>query len=120
VSAGIRIQRPHTSPNFSNINDPSGGHVSGPGNDIIILGGGLTGLSAGYTLTNAGRPVQVYERDAGVGGLSKTIERTGFRFDLGGHRFFTSDKAVDALVRDLMGHEMVSVQRSSKIYLRGR
>jgi protoporphyrinogen oxidase len=94
--------------------------VSGPGNDIIILGGGLTGLSAGYTLTNAGRPVQVYERDAGVGGLSKTIERNGFRFDLGGHRFFTSDEAVDALVRDLMGQEMVSVRRSSKIYLRGR
>ncbi len=92
--------------------------MNGRANDIIILGGGLSGLSAGYTLTNAGLPVQVYEGDTEVGGLSKTIERNGFRFDLGGHRFFTSDKAVDALVRDLMGQEMVPVRRSSKIYLR--
>lgn len=92
--------------------------MNGQTNDIIILGGGLAGLSAGYTLTNAGRPVQVYESATEVGGLSKTIERNGFRFDLGGHRFFTNDKAVDVLVRDLMGQEMVSVRRSSKIYLR--
>lgn len=92
--------------------------MNGQTNDIIILGGGLSGLSAGYTLTNAGRSVQVYEGDTVVGGLSKTIERNGFRFDLGGHRFFTNDKAVDALIQDIMGHEMVSVRRSSKIYLR--
>lgn len=92
--------------------------MSGPANDIIILGGGLTGLSAGYTLTSAGLPVKVYEGDTAVGGLSKTIERNGFRFDLGGHRFFTNDAAVDVLVRDLMGQEMVSVRRTSKIYLR--
>ena len=94
--------------------------MNGQTNDIIILGGGLAGLSAGYTLTKAGLPVQVYEGAAEVGGLSKTIERNGFRFDLGGHRFFTNDTSVDALVRDLMGQEMVSVRRSSKIYLRDR
>ena len=94
--------------------------MNGQTNDIVILGGGLAGLSAGYTLTKAGLPVQVYEGAAEVGGLSKTIERNGFRFDLGGHRFFTNDTSVDALVRDLMGQEMVSVRRSSKIYLRDR
>lgn len=94
--------------------------MSSSDNDIIILGGGLSGLSAGYTLTNAGRQVQVYEGDTVVGGLSRTIERNGFRFDLGGHRFFTNDHAVDTLVRDLMGQEMVTVRRSSKIYLRDR
>jgi protoporphyrinogen oxidase len=94
--------------------------LNGQTNDIIILGGGLAGLSAGYTLTNAGLPVQVYEGAAVVGGLSKTVERNGFRFDLGGHRFFTNDKEIDALVRDLMGQEMVPVRRSSKIYLRDR
>ena len=94
--------------------------MSGSANDIIILGGGLSGLSAGYTLTNAGRTVRVYEGDPVVGGLSKTIERNGFRFDLGGHRFFTNDQAVDAFVRDLMGKEMVTVNRSSKILLRDK
>lgn len=94
--------------------------MSAPANDIVILGGGLSGLSAGYALTHAGQPVQVYEGAPVVGGLSRTIEHNGFRFDLGGHRFFTNDQAVNALVRDLMGPEMVTVHRSSKILLRDR
>jgi protoporphyrinogen oxidase len=86
--------------------------------DIIILGGGLAGLSAGCVLTNAGFTVSVYERDAVVGGLSKTLEQNGFRFDLGGHRFFTRDEAVNSFVRELLGSELISVRRSSKIYMR--
>lgn len=86
--------------------------------DIIILGGGLAGLSSGCVLSNAGFTVSVYERDAVVGGLSKTIERNGFRFDLGGHRFFTNDDAVNAFVNDLMGNELITVRRSSKIHMR--
>ena len=86
--------------------------------DIVILGGGLAGLSSGYVLTNAGFTVSVYERDAVVGGLSKTIERNGFRFDLGGHRFFTRDEAINSFVHDLMENELISVRRSSKIYMR--
>jgi protoporphyrinogen oxidase len=94
--------------------------VSRSKKDTIILGGGLSGLSSGYVLTKAGFKVGVYERDAVVGGLSKTIERNGFRFDLGGHRFFTADEKINAFVRDLMGNELISVRRSSKIYLRGK
>lgn len=89
-------------------------------NGIIILGGGLTGLSAGYVLTMAGFRVRVFESDSTVGGLSKTVIHNGFRFDLGGHRFFTKDTKVDKLVRDLMGGELISVPRKSKIYMRNR
>ena len=89
-------------------------------NEIIILGGGLAGLSAGYVLTNAARSIKVFERDRAVGGLSKTIVKGEFRFDLGGHRFVTQDAAIDAFVRNLMSEELVSVPRSSKIYLRGK
>jgi protoporphyrinogen oxidase len=94
--------------------------VNGSANDIVILGGGLSGLSAGHVLTDAGFTVGVYERDSVVGGLSRTIERNGFRFDLGGHRFFTADERINAFVRDLMGDELISVRRSSKIYLRNK
>jgi protoporphyrinogen oxidase len=89
-------------------------------NDMVIIGGGLTGLSAGYVLTKAGFRVRVFERDAAVGGLSKTVVRNGFRFDLGGHRFFTKDRKIDSFVRDLMMDELVSVPRKSKILLRSR
>ncbi|HET6364617.1 MAG TPA: FAD-dependent oxidoreductase, partial [Nitrospirota bacterium] len=94
--------------------------MSGSTKDTIILGGGLSGLSAGYALTNAGFNVSVYERDTVVGGLSKTIEKDGFRFDLGGHRFFTKDEKINTFVRDLMGSELISVQRNSKIYMRNK
>ena len=89
-------------------------------NDMVIIGGGLTGLSAGYVLTKAGFKVRVFERDATVGGLSKTVVRNGFRFDLGGHRFFTKDRKIDGFVRDLMKDELVSVPRKSKILLRNK
>ena len=86
--------------------------------DIVILGGGLTGLSAGYVLTRAGFRIRLFESDSTVGGLSKTVVKDGFRFDLGGHRFFTRDEKIDKFVRDLMEGELISVNRTSKIYLR--
>ena len=89
-------------------------------NDTLILGGGLTGLSAGCVLTRAGLKAQVFESDSTVGGLSKTIEQNGFRFDLGGHRFFTKNAKTNAFVRDLMDGELLSVHRTSKIYMRNR
>ena len=87
---------------------------------IVVLGGGLTGLSAGYVLTRAGHTVAVCEKDAEVGGLSKTIVKDGFRFDLGGHRFFTTDEKLNRFVTGLMRDELITVQRSSKIYMRDR
>ena len=84
----------------------------------IILGGGLTGLSAGYKLTKSGAGTEIFEQDSVVGGLSRTIRSNGFSFDLGGHRFFTKKPEIDALIRNLMGGELISVPRHSKIFLR--
>jgi protoporphyrinogen oxidase len=86
----------------------------------IVLGGGLTGLSAGCVLARAGVKVRVFEKDETVGGLSRTVVRDGFRFDLGGHRFFTKDNRINSFVDDLMGDEMISVHRTSKIFMRGK
>ncbi len=88
--------------------------------EAVILGGGLTGLSAGYVLSGAGLGVKVFESDSIVGGLSRTIEEKGFRFDLGGHRFFTKDEKINDFVRELMGDELISVPRASKIFMRGK
>ncbi len=89
-------------------------------NNVCILGGGLTGLSAGYVLADAGCPVSVFEADRTVGGLAKTIVHQGYRFDLGGHRFFTTDAGVDAFVRALLGDELITVPRRSKIFMDGK
>lgn len=86
----------------------------------VILGGGLSGLSAARVLTGAGRKAIVFEADSVVGGLSRTVLRGGFRFDLGGHRFFTTDREVGEFVRELMGRELIEVARKSQIYIGGR
>ena len=56
---------------------------------VAVLGGGPAGLTAGYLLAQRGVPVIVFEAEDQVGGIAKTEVRDGYRFDLGGHRFFT-------------------------------
>ena len=89
-------------------------------NSTLILGGGLAGLSAAHKLSEARTPVTVVEADRCVGGLARTVEHNGFRFDLGGHRFVTQDKALEQFVRELLGKDFLVVPRSSKILLRNR
>ncbi len=91
-----------------------------PGTDCLVLGGGLAGLAGAHALTQAGRRVRVLEGGDAVGGLARTVVRDGFRFDLGGHRFFTHDAQVERFVRELLGDELVTVPRASRIYLRGK
>ncbi len=86
----------------------------------VILGGGLAGLSAGFILSRAGKPVIVLERDSVVGGLSKTIVHGKFRFDLGGHRFLTKNKRIERFIKDLLVGECLEVSRKSKIYMRSK
>ena len=86
---------------------------------VLVLGAGFAGLAAAHTLTAAGRETLVLEADRVVGGLSRTETFGEFRFDLGGHRFFTHDREIADLVARLMGDELIDVPRSSKILLRG-
>jgi protoporphyrinogen oxidase len=89
-------------------------------NSSIILGGGLAGLSAGFSLAKAGFPVSVFESDSTVGGLSKTILKDGFRFDLGGHRFLAGNEETEQFVKDILEGNFLTVSRKSKIYMRDR
>jgi protoporphyrinogen oxidase len=70
---------------------------SGEDRPYVVIGGGPAGLTAGYLLAKANRRVIVLEADDQVGGLAKTVEIDGYRFDLGGHRFFTKSVEVDTL-----------------------
>ncbi len=86
----------------------------------IVLGGGPAGLTAGYLLAKQGRPVLVLEAEDQVGGLAKTVEHDGYRFDLGGHRFFTKAQEVDALWHEVMREEFLLRPRMSRIYWNGK
>ena len=65
---------------------------------VVIVGAGPAGLTCGYELARSGHPVLVVEQDPRqVGGLARTIEYKGFRFDIGGHRFFSKNAEIEAL-----------------------
>ena len=83
----------------------------------VILGGGLAGMTAAYTLKLGGEDHwQVYEREDRVGGLARTTEVDGFRFDFGPHILFTIDKEMEELIRDLLGDNFHAQERRAYIY----
>jgi protoporphyrinogen oxidase len=88
----------------------------------LILGAGPAGLTAGYLLAKQGLPVIIFEAEDQVGGIAKTEVRDGpggeYRFDLGGHRFFTKVKEVDELWHEIMREEFLKRPRMSRIYWR--
>jgi len=90
--------------------------LDSPDTPVVIIGAGPAGLTAGYLLAGLGRPVLVLEADEQVGGLAKTVVRDGYRFDLGGHRFFTKSAEVDALWHEVLGQELLLRPRLSRIY----
>src|SRR5579864_8410570 len=94
-------------------------HSNGHGT-VLVLGGGPAGLTAAYLLAKAGRPVVVLEAEDQVGGLAKTVEIDGYRFDLGGHRFFTKSIEVDMLWHEILGDEFLLRPRMSRIYWNNR
>mgnify|MGYP002782149560 CR=1 FL=1 len=71
--------------------------------DVAMIGAGPAGLTATYLLTKQGYKVTVIEKDERyVGGISRTVEHEGFRFDIGGHRFFSKSKEVVDLWNDIL------------------
>ena len=87
---------------------------------VIVVGGGPAGLTAALELTARGRAVTVLEGGDQVGGLARTVERDGYRFDLGGHRFFTKQPEIELIWHELLGEELLLRPRRSRIRWRGR
>ena len=83
---------------------------------VVVLGGGPAGLTAAYLLARQGKAVIVVESSDQLGGIARTTVRDGYRFDLGGHRFFTKVKEVDDLWHEIMKEEFLKRPRQSRIY----
>ncbi len=86
----------------------------------VVIGAGPAGLTSALELGKLNLPAVVFEKGEVVGGLSRTVSHDGYRFDIGGHRFFTKIPAVRDLWFDLMGDDMLERPRMSRIYYRGR
>lgn len=84
---------------------------------VIIIGAGPAGLTSALLLARDGHRVIVYESDKEyVGGLSRTVEHNGFRFDIGGHRFYTKEKVVSDFWREILQDDLLRRKRTSRIF----
>jgi protoporphyrinogen oxidase len=92
-----------------------------PRPQVVVIGAGPAGLTAAYELVKRDVPVTVLEGDAMVGGISRTAEREGWRFDIGGHRFFTKVPEVEALWHEILpDSDFLLRPRMSRIFYKGK
>jgi protoporphyrinogen oxidase len=83
---------------------------------VVILGGGLTGISAAMHLR---APWMLFEREARLGGHARTDEHDGFRFDKTGHWLHLRDPGVKRLVDELLPGQMAPIARRARIFSHG-
>lgn len=87
---------------------------------VVILGGGLAGLSCGYELVTRGHRVTVLEREPHVGGMASSFVEDGdeyWSYDFGPHRFHSRDENLMDHVREILGDNIVHAKRLSRIVL---
>jgi protoporphyrinogen oxidase len=88
--------------------------------NIVIIGAGPAGLTAAYELARHGETSTIVEQDAAVGGLSRTEEYKGYLFDIGGHRFYTKVSLVEQIWLEVLGENLLTRPRLSRIYYRNQ
>lgn len=86
----------------------------------VVIGAGPAGLTAAYQLMTQGIGSVILEQSDQVGGISRTELYKGYRFDIGGHRFYTKVKEVESLWHQILGDEFIQVPRLSRIYYQGK
>src|SRR5512145_429858 len=84
--------------------------------DVVIIGGGPTGLTAAYQLSKAGKKSIIFEKGDRVGGIARTENYKGYGVDIGGHRFYTKVGEVEAMWREVLGDDLLHRSRMSRIY----
>ena len=87
--------------------------------EVVILGGGLAGLSCGWHLLQRGVACTVHERAPAAGGKAMSVTEAGFTFDRTGHWLHLRDDAVRSWVHELLGGRLIEVERQARVRSHG-
>ena len=88
---------------------------------ILIIGAGPAGLTAAWELSKHNLQSKILESDKETGGISRTVDRDGWKFDIGGHRFFTKVQEVYDIWDEMLDEEdFILRPRMSRIYYKGK
>jgi protoporphyrinogen oxidase len=85
----------------------------------VIIGAGPAGLTAAHELLEMGGAPVLVEQDHVVGGIARTVQYRGYRFDVGGHRFFSKLGLINAWWENILGDDFQVRSRLSRIHYRG-
>lgn len=100
---------------------PDEAHADATKHDVVVIGAGPAGLTAAFQLHKHDIASTILEADDQVGGISRTVARDGWRFDIGGHRFFTKVQPVDDLWHEILPDEDFLMRpRKSRIFYEGK
>jgi protoporphyrinogen oxidase len=92
--------------------------IGGRRANVVVIGGGITGLVAGYELARLGFPVTVLEKDEAVGGITGSFEVNGSRVDKFYHHFFNSDEHLIRLAGEIgLGNQLHYAPTKTSIYI---
>ncbi len=87
--------------------------------DVVVVGGGISGLTAAFHLRRSGLRVAVLEVAPRVGGAVETLSDGAWRFEMGPNTVLESDESVGRLIRDagLDGEKIVAAPSAKRRYL---
>jgi protoporphyrinogen oxidase len=86
--------------------------------DNLIIGAGPSGLTAGYSILknkDLGNVEIIESSEKYLGGISRTESKGDYRFDIGGHRFFSKSKTINKLWDEILDDGFIETNRKSRI-----
>ena len=89
--------------------------------NVIVIGAGIAGLSAAYRIIELGYPrLILLEASDCVGGLSRSIKRDGYTFDLGPHQIHTENQVVIDFLKKVLKDDLMIVNKKASHLFLGR